>query len=309
MQSKPTKETMIAVMRRIHARDGHVSKRAIKEETGWDPNYWFDKGYSGACEEANVKRGAKVGVETNLRVADEDTAVRFAQATRDCGRIPSIKQFRALAQMGMQTITRGEKWDNAKQRLIRIYLDLPAQRRLGEPIDAILRGELARLNGDDGGLTATMQARSSGTGQAIKMPAAYVSHVGELRDRGEEEKRQLVAQFFHEVLGYRRSRVRSEHEHNDVRVHDRRGAPWLVVEVKARLDTQRDLRIARRQGFDYAHRHGMRYVVISDGDLYEIYDRYASQRLRYDEMRQGAFRISALRLRDSDLLSVLATEK
>jgi hypothetical protein len=54
MQSTPpNKEAMIAAMRQIHARDGHVSKRAIRDETEWDPEYYFDKfwpvvGYSGA---------------------------------------------------------------------------------------------------------------------------------------------------------------------------------------------------------------------------------------------------------------------
>jgi len=33
MQSKPTKESMIAAMRRIQARDGHVRQPVIKEET------------------------------------------------------------------------------------------------------------------------------------------------------------------------------------------------------------------------------------------------------------------------------------
>src|SRR5207247_4832863 len=60
---------------------------------------------------------------------------------------------------------------------------------------------------------------------------------------------QLVAQFFYEVLGYRRPRVRSEHKHNDVRVHDNQDRPWLVVEVKALLETERHRRAARRQGF------------------------------------------------------------
>src|SRR5439155_25384143 len=139
---------------------------------------------------------------------------------------------------------------------------------------------------------------------SVQVPQAYISLVQDFRDRGEEEKRQLVAQFFYEVLGYKRSRVRSEHKHNDVRVHDRRDQPWLVVEVKPLLETNRDKRAALRQGFDYAHRLGMRFVVISDGDFYEIYDRCTGSRLRYDEMRHGSFQITSLRTRDSDLLGL-----
>jgi hypothetical protein len=145
--------------------------------------------------------------------------------------------------------------------------------------------------------------------QTVQVPQDYIALVRDFRGRGEEEKRQLVAQFFFHVLGYKRSRVHSEHKHNDVRVHNRRDQPWLVVEVKPLLETARDKQRAVRQAFDYAHRHGMRFVVISDADFYEIYDRCAGQRLSYDEMRQGSFHLSALRRRDSDLVSLLAAER
>ena len=84
MPRQPTKEDIIADLRRIQARDGHVSQATFKKETGWD-RYWFDRhwptgGYQAACEEAGVKRGAIIGVETNLRVSDEDLALKFAQA-------------------------------------------------------------------------------------------------------------------------------------------------------------------------------------------------------------------------------------
>jgi hypothetical protein len=143
----------------------------------------------------------------------------------------------------------------------------------------------------------------------IAVPPTFISIVSDFRDRGEEEKRQLVAQFFYEVLGYRRQRVRSEHKHNDVRIHDRRNEPWLVIEVKSSLANEREKRAARRQGFDYAHRLGMPFVVISDGDYYEAYDRRVGQGLRYDEMRLGNFQLTALRSRDHDLLSILAAER
>ncbi|HTK76922.1 MAG TPA: isocitrate lyase/phosphoenolpyruvate mutase family protein [Gemmataceae bacterium] len=169
--------------------------------------------------------------------------------------------------------------------------------------------ELQRLNGKENNVVPPSVVSVAIGRHSIEVPSEYISVVGEFRDRGEEEKRQLVVQFFYQVLGYKRARVRSEHKHNDVRVHDRRDQPWLVVEVKPLLEAEREKRAARRQGFDYAHRLGMRFVVISDDDYYEVFDRCAGQRLRYDEMRQGAFQLTALRLRDADLLSMLAAER
>ncbi len=303
---------MISEMRRIEARDGHVSQAAFKKETGWGP-YWFDRhwptgGYQSACEETGVKRGAIVGVETNIRVPDADIAIKFAEAVIAIDRIPSIKRFAVMAQMGQHTITRKDSWVDAKRRIINAYFELPAEQRKNSDVEGILLRELARLNGELSNSTPSGEAVPLGR-HAISVPPEYIALVCSFRDRGEEEKRQLVAQFFHEVLGYRRPRIRSEHKHNDVQLYDRRDQPWLVVEVKALLASERDRRAARRQGFDYAHRHGMRIVVISDGDFYEVFDRCAGQRLRYDEMRQGSFHLSSLRSRDSDLLSLLAAER
>ncbi|HUQ70667.1 MAG TPA: type I restriction enzyme HsdR N-terminal domain-containing protein [Planctomycetaceae bacterium] len=304
---------MIAALQRIAARDGQVSQSKFKDDTGRD-RHWFDKhwpigGYQEACDEAGVKRGAIFGVETNLRVSDEVLAITFAEVVHTLGRIPSPQRFNAIARMSRSTFKRGDTWNEAKRRVINAYFNLPADKRKGEVVDAALRAELAKLD-NTSDLTASLSTSlATLPARAIQVSAAYVSLVRDFRDRGEEEKRQLVAQFFYEILGYKRARVRSEHKHNDVRVHDRRNQPWLVVEVKPLLEAERHKRAARRQGFDYAHRLGMRLVVISDGDFYEIFDRSAGQRLRYDEMRQGSFHISALRSRDSDLISLLAAER
>jgi hypothetical protein len=57
-----------------------------------------------------------------------------------------------------------------------------------------------------------------------------------------------------------------------------------------------------------AERPGVR-AHAERGHEREIFDRCAGQRLRYDEMRQGSFHLSALRSRDSDLLSLLAGKR
>lgn len=315
MRRQPTKEDIITELRRIEARDGHVTQVAFKRETGWD-RHWFDRhwptgGYQSACEEAGVKRGAIFGVETNLRVSDGDLALKFAEVVQALGgRIPSTKRFKAVARMDPVTLMRGDTWDDAKRRVINVYFGLPSDKRKDGTVDDALRKELARLSGAiTDGVATPLAAPSLAAKHSVQVPPPYLSLVRDFRDRGEEEKRQLVAQFFYGALGYRRLRVRSEHKHNDVRVHDRQDRPWLVVEVKTLLETERDRRAARRQGFDYAHRLGMRFVVISDGDFYEIFDRCAGNRLRYDEMRQGSFHLTALRARDSDLLSLLAAER
>jgi len=196
------------------------------------------------------------------------------------------------------------------KRLIRGYLALPKSARRDELVEAIMSDELHRLEGGHATKAATLTRPIAATPtHTIRVQENSIDLVRGFRNRGEEEQRQLVVRLFVEVLGYRRPRIHSEHKHNDVRVHDRRNKPWLVVEVKQSLQNDREKRAARRQGFDYAHRAGLRYMLISDGDYYEIYDRCAGEGLSYDEMKQGSFHVTALRSRDSDLLSLLASER
>lgn len=317
-QKKPTKEEIITALERIGSKtpDRKVTMDAFIEETGWT-RYWFDRywpttgGYRGACEEAGVRPGPIIGVDTNVRQEDEEVAARFADAVEAAHGIPTLKKLCAIAKIAPATVCREkETYERAKARLIRTYLAFPPEQRKGESVDTILQHELDRLEGNGQAADVSQVRPLPITNRhQIAVSEEYITLVRQFHDRGEEEKRQLVGQFFYEILGYKRSRVRSEHKHNDVRVHDRRNEPWLVVEVKPSLSNEREKRAARRQAFDYAHRAGMRFVVISDADFYEVYDRRAGERLRYDEMRQGSFCITSLRLRDADLLSLLASER
>lgn len=313
-QRKPTKQDIIDELQRIQSRDGKVSKKLFTDETGWG-QHWFNKywpatGYQGACEEAGVQRGAIFGVEAKLRINDPELSVRFADAVASIQRVPSLQRFLALAKMHHETILRGGSFADAKRRLIPLYLSMPESERRGQVVDEILRAELQRLElGTKAESVATIAPRSIGRNHVIQVSPKFIAEVCALREQGEEEQRQLAVRFFVEILEYRRKRVRSEHQKNDVCVYNRTNQPWLVVEVKASLKSDKEKRAARRQAFDYAHRKGLRYVVISDGDFYEVYDRCAGERLSYDEMKQGSFQLTSLRSRDSDLLSLLAAER
>jgi hypothetical protein len=310
---KPTKQDIIDELQRIQSRDGSVSMRIFKGETGWGQHwflkYWPESGYIGACKEARAKRGAIVGVERDVFVSDEEIALRFAAAVASINRIPGIKQLAALTKTGEDTIRRDDSYEDAKRRLIRVYFTLPESKRQFPGVEAIFLDEL-RLEQSEG--REDTKPRPPAVRQhrhEIHVPEKFISDVRSMRDQGEEEQRQLVVLFFVDILEFRRLRVRSEIQKNDVCVHNRGNKPWLVVEVKASLKSDKEKRAARRQGFDYAHRKGLRYVVISDGDFFEVYDRCAGERLSYDEMRQGSFQLTSLRSRDGDLLSLLATER
>src|SRR5262249_17402957 len=135
------------------------------------------------------------GVETNLRLTDEELAIRFADVVQSLGgKIPSRKRFQAIARMSPMTLTRGASWTQAKLRVINVYFGLPACDRKGEEVDAALRKELSKLNGMSTSTGPVPPTAPAIVRHAVQVPAAYVSLVRDFRGRGEEEKRQLVAQ-------------------------------------------------------------------------------------------------------------------
>lgn len=81
------------------------------------------------------------------------------------------------------------------------------------------------------------------------------------------------------------------------------GNPAFVFEVKRTLDVRGALDQARRQGFDYAGKTGARFVVLTDADTYEIYDR--TRGLDHGSMKLGRFTLSRFRPEDDSLLSIL----
>lgn len=118
----------------------------------------------------------------------------------------------------------------------------------------------------------------------------------------ERNMEDLVKEFLLR-LGLPRAAVRFQIGHIDVAVDGQNGKPLFVFEVKRSLLNPNARSDALRQGFDYANRTGARYVVISDADRYEIYDR--KRGLDHATMLCGAFQLTAFRTEDTATLDIL----
>jgi hypothetical protein len=77
----------------------------------------------------------------------------------------------------------------------------------------------------------------------------------------------------------------------------------MVIEVKRSLRSRADRDDALRKGFDYACRNGARYVVITDADRYEVYDR--ARGLDHATMMCGAFQLTEFHEADVATLDLL----
>lgn len=122
----------------------------------------------------------------------------------------------------------------------------------------------------------------------------------------ERNMEDLVKEFLLR-LGLPRAAVRFQIGHIDVAVDGQNGKPLFVFEVKRSLLNPNARTDALRQGFDYANRTGARYVVISDADRYEIYDR--KRGLDHATMLCGAFQLTAFRAEDAAILDIFRSRE
>ncbi len=132
--------------------------------------------------------------------------------------------------------------------------------------------------------------------------ASLLAHVRSIAGQPERNMEDAVKEFLI-CLGHDRASIRFQVGHIDVTVTGASGEPLYVYEVKRSLANPATRAEAIRQGFDYAGRIGARFVVISDADRYEVFDR--TRGLSHEAMRCGEFQLTAFRAADAEVLDVL----
>ena len=118
-----------------------------------------------------------------------------------------------------------------------------------------------------------------------------------------ERNMEDVVKAFLILLGHPESAISFQVGHVDVRVNDEQGKSRIVVEVKRSLLVEKAWRDARRKGFDYAGEVGAPLVVMTDADIYEVYDRRRGH--DYDSMRCGRLQLTRFAAADRVVLDML----
>lgn len=108
-------------------------------------------------------------------------------------------------------------------------------------------------------------------------------------------------------LGYGPSEIVFQRGRIDVCIRDHKDRVIAVFEVKRTIGTDSERLAARRQGIDYATQSDARWVILSDGDRYEIYDRDAGG--SFEKMARGSFRLTMFKESDRTVLDLLRPEQ
>lgn len=133
--------------------------------------------------------------------------------------------------------------------------------------------------------------------------ASVIGHIETLRSDAQHQERaheSLVEDFF-VALGYQK--------HKDIKFRQGRidvtleyaGQPLAVIEVKR--DWTLNMNAVRQQAYVYAHSIGVRYVVLTNGETYVLYDRLKG--LSWDSNLIGEFRLTSLQDEDVQLINRL----
>jgi hypothetical protein len=126
-------------------------------------------------------------------------------------------------------------------------------------------------------------------------------------DQGHQERdhESLVEEFLvflgykiSEDFNYRRGRI-------DICIQ-RNGNPHVIIEVKRDWPLCRDSKEVVRQAFHYALEHGARYVIITNGDYYALFDQQRG--LSYDDKFVLEFTISKLEPSEFNLMAQIRKE-
>ena len=111
----------------------------------------------------------------------------------------------------------------------------------------------------------------------------------------ERENESLVEKFFinlgyeqHKEIRFRQGRIDVSVNIND--------NPMFVIEVKRRWDLSRSDKEVLQQAFGYAQSNGSRFVIISNGDYYAVFDRDKGR--SYDTQFAFEFKMTELSIHD-----------
>lgn len=131
---------------------------------------------------------------------------------------------------------------------------------------------------------------------------AVLSHLKAIEGKPERNMEDVVKEFLL-LLGHSANRIEFQTGRIDVRVLDGSGRTWCVLEVKRSLADKKNEDRARRQAFDYANKVGARIVVLTDADVYVIYDRKKGD--DYGSQFCGRFRLTDYKASDEAILNLL----
>ena len=128
-----------------------------------------------------------------------------------------------------------------------------------------------------------------------------VQRLKEQPSHSERAHESLVEEFF-QAIGYEKDReIKYRQGRMDVSIWDGKN-PLLVVEVKPDwgLTQYKDPRVIQ-QAYNYALSHGVRYVAVTNGDYYALFDRLKG--LSYSSNCIAEFSLTALEEEDLTVIN------
>jgi hypothetical protein len=118
-----------------------------------------------------------------------------------------------------------------------------------------------------------------------------------------EKAHEALVVSFYEALGYKKfSDIKYQLSKIDIAIQDKKKT-FIINEVKRSWNLSNSIESAREQGYTYALKVGARYVVVTNGDYYAIYDRDKGR--SYNDHFEGDFNLTELTEKKLRLINIL----
>lgn len=119
----------------------------------------------------------------------------------------------------------------------------------------------------------------------------------------QERAHESLVETFYELLGYKKfEEIRHRQGRIDIGIYYQ-GSPIIVNEVKRDWRLTHEYQHVVEQGYGYARQIDAKYVVITNGDYYALFN--MSEELGYDKDFVGDFRVTRLKRNDLELINLL----
>lgn len=141
-----------------------------------------------------------------------------------------------------------------------------------------------------------------------EVPAELAGLLGDIkslkRDHNHQERaHETLVEAFLEALGYSRfENIKHRHGRIDISL-ELDGTTKAVIEVKRDWNLASSTRDAVKQAYGYAQEAGAQFVIVTNGDFYQVFDR--TKGLSNDSNLVGTFAISSWRSEDQQIVDLL----
>jgi Type I restriction enzyme R protein N terminus (HSDR_N) len=243
--------------------DDPLKKEDIARNWG-QKSFWGEKGWNDSRDKKDLWKNVLDAFENDNRYEKEKNyTVNFQHCATD-GRCKEL----GLNKESGEEEARSRKHDAEWVEWAKANGYLPHADEINHSVTDLVGGEEIGLK-----KRSAPDDRTQAILPQIPDAKSFINRIISVRGQPERNMEDVVKELL-VLLGHPTNRIVFQRGRVDLILQDSSRKPAFVFEVKRSIASESERAKARRQANDYADQTGAQFLVITDGDRYEIYDRH-----------------------------------